>query len=84
LHSTSVASTESKHNSHAADKIRYPEAEAAARRALDANPCDAWAVHALIHVFEMTGRSSDGERYLRESVHLWRVRPVMGLLLAPP
>jgi len=43
-------------------------AEQAGRAAIALNPNDAWAVHALAHVFETTCRFEEGERSLRE----WR------------
>jgi hypothetical protein len=38
----------------------YPRAEAAGRQALDAEPLDCWAHHAVAHVMEMQGRAQDG------------------------
>ncbi len=38
----------------------YGRAEAAGRAALDAEPRDAWAHHAVAHVMEMQGRAEDG------------------------
>ena len=53
----------------------YAAAEDAARRALEAEPRDGRALHALLHVFEMEGRPEDGLRCIagRESLpnHLW-------------
>ena len=38
----------------------YARAEEAGRRALDLEPLDAWAHHAVAHVMEMQGRAQDG------------------------
>jgi tetratricopeptide (TPR) repeat protein len=38
----------------------YERAEQAGRRALDLEPLDAWAHHAVAHVMEMQGRAEDG------------------------
>src|SRR3546814_9391403 len=38
----------------------YARAEAAGRRALDMQPLDCWAHHAVAHVMEMQGRAEDG------------------------
>lgn len=38
----------------------YARAEATGRQALDAEPRDAWAHHAVAHVMEMQGRAQDG------------------------
>src|SRR3546814_11029596 len=38
----------------------YARAEAAGRRALDIQPLDCWAHHAVAHVMEMQGRAEDG------------------------
>jgi tetratricopeptide (TPR) repeat protein len=43
---------------------QYAEAEATARRALEIDPRDAWAVHAAVHVMEMQGRIDDGIEFL--------------------
>jgi tetratricopeptide (TPR) repeat protein len=49
----------------------YGEAEAAAREALDGNPRDAWAVHALAHVLEMQGRTEEGIDFLESTSKNW-------------
>jgi tetratricopeptide (TPR) repeat protein len=42
----------------------YSRAEDIGRRALEINPVDAWAVHAVAHVMEMQGRLRDGIDFL--------------------
>ncbi|AQV98777.1 peptidylprolyl isomerase [Cupriavidus necator] len=42
----------------------YDRAEASGRRALELNPRDPWAVHAVAHVMEMQGRLADGIAWL--------------------
>ena len=56
----------------------YDVAEAAARRALELEPADQRALHALVHVFEMQGRPKAGLRAISTharratlSNHLW-------------
>lgn len=46
----------------------YVAAEAVGRRAIDLEPRDAWAVHAVAHVMEMQGRALDGIDWLRRSI----------------
>lgn len=50
---------------------QYAEAEQAARRALQIEPRDAWAVHAAVHCMEMQGRVDDGIAFLREREGDW-------------
>jgi tetratricopeptide (TPR) repeat protein len=50
----------------------YLAAERWAREALARNPADAWAAHALAHVFEMTSRPEDGVAFLTASRDGWR------------
>src|SRR5688572_15046666 len=50
---------------------QYPEAEETGRRALELQPKDAWAVHAVTHVMEMQGRVDDGIRWLESRNHDW-------------
>src|SRR5215831_20842518 len=50
---------------------QYPEAEEIGRRALDLQPKDAWAVHAVTHVMEMQGRIEEGVRWLESRVDDW-------------
>jgi tetratricopeptide (TPR) repeat protein len=50
---------------------RYDEAEANARAALALDPLDARAHHVMAHVFEMTDRAEEGERWLADHVEGW-------------
>jgi len=42
----------------------YGAAEAAGLQAVEVNPDDVWAIHAVVHVREMQGRVDDGIRFL--------------------
>jgi hypothetical protein len=53
---------------------QYPEAERAGRRALELEARDGWAVHAVAHVMEMTGRIDDGLAWLDERRGHWAPR----------
>jgi tetratricopeptide (TPR) repeat protein len=55
----------------------YAAAEAWARGALERNPADAWAAHALAHVFEMTSRVEEGVAFLTASREHWRTAHFM-------
>jgi tetratricopeptide (TPR) repeat protein len=50
----------------------YAEAEHAGREAIEENPSDIWAAHAVQHVFEMTGRPRDGIAWTEELEGNWR------------
>jgi tetratricopeptide (TPR) repeat protein len=50
---------------------QYPEAERAARRALELQPRDGWAVHAVTHVMEMQGRIAEGIEWLQSRESDW-------------
>lgn len=49
----------------------YALAEEAGRQAVDAEPGDAWAVHAVAHVMEMEGRHDEGIQWLEASADHW-------------
>lgn len=48
-------------------------AEATGRRALELNPRDPWAVHAVAHVYEMTGGVEAGTQWLQTRVGDWSI-----------
>lgn len=49
----------------------YAQAEQTGRRAVELDPGDAWAVHAVAHVMEMQDRRRDGVAWLRELEPHW-------------
>ncbi|MEE3101260.1 MAG: tetratricopeptide repeat protein, partial [Pseudomonadota bacterium] len=49
----------------------YAAAEAAGRAGLDLAPDDAWGLHAVAHVMDMTGRAADGVRLLAGQSARW-------------
>lgn len=49
----------------------YARAEAAGREAIDAEPRDAWAHHAVAHVMEMQGRAEDGLGWMAARAPWW-------------
>ena len=50
---------------------QYREAEESGRRALDLQPRDGWAVHAVTHVLEMQGRVDEGIAWLESREPDW-------------
>ncbi|WP_309643844.1 tetratricopeptide repeat protein, partial [Phenylobacterium sp.] len=50
----------------------YGRAEAAGRRALELEPCNAWAQHAVAHVLEMQDRRADGIDFMRQESTAWQ------------
>ena len=51
----------------------YARAEQTGRRALELNPRDPWAVHAVTHVMEMQGRHAEGIAWLNSRSLDWSV-----------
>ena len=49
----------------------FAEAEKTGRRALDLEPRDAWAIHAVGHVHEMTGRVDTGLAWIEAQRPVW-------------
>jgi hypothetical protein len=49
----------------------YEAAEAHGLAAVEAHPDDVWAIHAVVHVYEMQGRVADGIRFLRSREADW-------------
>lgn len=49
----------------------YRAAEEAGRRAVELNPKDSWAIHAVAHVLEMEGRHQDGIDWMGTRVQDW-------------
>lgn len=49
----------------------YPQAETVGMRALDAEPRDVWALHAVVHVHEMQGHVETGMRFMDERRAHW-------------
>jgi len=49
----------------------YDAAERLGRRAVDIEPEDSWAIHAVGHVHEMTGRTADGLDWIEQRRPTW-------------
>jgi len=52
----------------------YTIAEHAGRRAIELDPSDVWAAHAIAHVLEMQGRRSEGIQWLEHLQPQWQGR----------
>jgi len=50
----------------------YAEAEKLGRRAVEIEPRDGWAVHAVAHVMQMQGRCDENIKWLESTVDDWR------------
>jgi len=49
----------------------YARAEASGRRAVELEPRDGWAQHAVAHVMEMEGRQREGIAWMRDNAPAW-------------
>ena len=49
----------------------YANAEAVGNHAVEINPADVWAIHAVTHVLEMQGRHREGTDWLKTSEKIW-------------
>jgi hypothetical protein len=50
---------------------QYTEAERSGREAVEREPRDAWAQHAVAHVMEMQGRQREGIAWMRQNTEGW-------------
>lgn len=57
----------------------FGRAELAGRTAVERNPADTWAIHAVAHVLEMQGRTTEGIGWLTELKAHWT--PAIGLAI---
>ncbi len=57
----------------------YARAEAAGREAIDLQPRNAWAQHAVAHVFEMQDRRADGVAWMRTENAAWQTDSLFGV-----
>jgi hypothetical protein len=53
------------------EMAEYSRAEDAGQRAVASDPRDAWAIHAVAHVLEMTNRIADGQEWLATRAENW-------------
>jgi tetratricopeptide (TPR) repeat protein len=53
------------------EMAEYSRAEDAGQRAVASDPRDAWAIHAVAHVLEMTNRIADGQEWLATRAEDW-------------
>jgi tetratricopeptide (TPR) repeat protein len=57
----------------------YRAAETTGRQAVEGNPADTWAIHAVAHVLEMEGRQDEGIGWLRGLQAHWQAAPALAV-----
>lgn len=57
----------------------YAAAEKAGREAIEINPADSWAAHAVAHVLEMQSRGAEGITWLRGLEAHWTQAPALAV-----
>lgn len=57
----------------------YRAAEISGRRAVERNPADTWAIHAVAHVLEMEGRQVEGIGWLTELRSHWQLASALAV-----
>jgi tetratricopeptide (TPR) repeat protein len=50
----------------------FEQARAAGQAAVEANPDDVWAIHAVVHTYEMQGLVDDGIRFMTDTGAGWK------------
>lgn len=50
----------------------YKNAELCGRKGLEFSPDDAWGLHAIAHVYDMTGNAKDGVKWLNSQEKAWQ------------
>jgi tetratricopeptide (TPR) repeat protein len=57
----------------------YRAAETTGRQAVEGNPADTWAIHAVAHVLEMEGRQDEGIGWLQGLQAHWQAAPALAV-----
>lgn len=58
---------------------QYAQAEAAGRAAIEVEPRNNWAQHAVAHVMVMQGRHAEGVRWMRHDNTAWQPEAMLGV-----
>jgi len=57
----------------------YTDAETAGRTAVELEPRDGWAQHAVAHVMEMQGRTAEGIAWMRAAPEVWSAESALAV-----